>query len=239
MSIESVMPSNHPILCCPLLLLPSVFASIRVFSKNRLFASGGQSIGTSASASVLPMNIQGWYPLGLTGLISLLSKGLSRVFTSTTFQKHQFFNTQFSSVQLLSRVQLFATPWTVACQASLSITNSRSLLKCMSIESVMPSNHLILYCPLLLWPQSFPASGSFLMSQVFSSGSQSIGASASVLPMNIQYWFPLGWASWIFLQSKGLSRVFSNTTVLKHQFFGPQLSLWSNSHIHTWLLEKP
>ena len=94
MSIESVMPSNHPILCCPLLLLPSIFASIRVFSKSRLFASGGQSIGTSASASVLPMNIQGWYPLGLTGLISLLSKGLSRVFSSTTVQKHQFFDTQ-------------------------------------------------------------------------------------------------------------------------------------------------
>ena len=89
MSIESVMPSNHPILCCPLLLLPSVFASIRVFSKNWLFASGGQSIGTSASASVLPMNIQGWYPLGLTGLISLLSKGLSRVFTSwATWEAH-------------------------------------------------------------------------------------------------------------------------------------------------------
>ena len=94
MSIESVMPSNHPILCCPLLLLPSVFASIRVFSKSQLFASGGQSIGTSASASVLPMNIQGWYPLGLTGLISLLSKGLSGVFSSTTVQKHQFFDTQ-------------------------------------------------------------------------------------------------------------------------------------------------
>ena len=90
--------------------------------------------------------------------------------------------------------------------------------------------------------QSFPASGSFPMSQFFTLGGQSIGVSAlsSVLPVNIQDWFPLGWTGWISLQSKGLSRVFSNTTVQKHQFFsGAQLSLWSNSHIHTWLLEKP
>ena len=88
--------------------------------------------------------------------------------------------------------------------------------------------------------QSFPASGSFQMSQLFASGSQSIGisASASVLPMNIQDWFPLGLTDWIFLQSKGLSRVFSNTTVQKHQFFGAQPSSQSNSHIHTWPLEK-
>ena len=89
--------------------------------------------------------------------------------------------------------------------------------------------------------QSFPASGSFPMSQFVASCGQSIGASASasVLPMNIQDWFPLGWTGWISLLSKGLSRVFSNTTVQKHQFFSAQLSLWSNSHIHTWLLEKP
>ena len=87
--------------------------------------------------------------------------------------------------------------------------------------------------------QSFPASGSFPMSQFFKSGGQSTGASASVLPMNIQDWFPLGWTGWISLQSKGLSRVFCNTTVQKHQFFSTQLSLWSNSHIHTWPLEKP
>ena len=81
----------------------------------------------------------------------------------------------------------------------------------------------------------------FQMNQFFASGGQSIGvsASASVLPMNIQNWFPLGWTGWISLQSKGLSRVFSNTTVQKHQFFGAQLSSQSNSHIHTWLLEKP
>ena len=89
--------------------------------------------------------------------------------------------------------------------------------------------------------QSFPALGSFQMSQLFSSDGQSIGASAlaSVLPMNIQDWFPLRLTGWISLQPKGLSRVFSNTTVQKHQFFGAQLSSQSNSHIHTWPLEKP
>ena len=133
---------------------------------------------------------------------------------------------QFSSVQSLSRVQLFTTPWTAACQASLSINNSQSPPKPMSIESAMLSNHLILCVPFSC-PQSFPASGSFSMSQLFASGSQSIGisASASVLPMDIQDLFPLGWTGWIPLPSKGLSRVFSNTTVQKHQFFGPQLSL--------------
>ena len=129
-----------------------------------------------------------------------------------------------SSVQSLSRVRLFVTPWTTACQASLSITNSWSLLKLMSIESVMPSNHLILCRSLLLPLQSFPAYGSFPMSQFFTSGGQSIGVSAStsVLPINIQDWFPLGWTGWISLWSKGLSRVFFNTTVQKHQFFGAQ-----------------
>ena len=88
---------------------------------------------------------------------------------------------------------------------------------------------------------SFPASGSFQMSQFFTSGGQSIGVSASgsVLPINIQDWSPLGWTGWISLQSKGLSRVFSNPTVQKYQFLGAQLSLWSNSNIHIWLLEKP
>ena len=104
-------------------------------------------------------------------------------------------------------------------------------------------------CPSSQWchptisscPQSIPGSGSFPVSQVFASGGQSIGASASasVLPMNIQDWFSLGLTIWISLQSKRLSRVFSNTTVQKHQFFDTQISLWFNSHIHTWLLEKP
>ena len=116
-----------------------------------------------------------------------------------------------------------------ACQAFLSFTISRSLLKLMSIELVMPFNHLILCCSLSSCLQSFPASGSFLMSWLFSSGGQSIGPSisTSVLPMNIQGLFPLGLTGWISLQSKGLSRVFSNTTFQKHQFFGTQPSLWS------------
>ena len=143
----------------------------------------------------------------------------------------------FSSVQLLSHVQLFATPWTSACQASLSITNSWSLLKLMSLKLVMPPNHLILCCP--------PSSPVFNLSHhqgLFqwvssASGGQTIGVSAStlVLQMNIQDWSPLEWTGLIPLQSKGLSRVFSNTTVQKHQFFGTQLSLWPNSHNHTWL----
>ena len=140
----------------------------------------------------------------------------------------------FSSVQLLSRVWLFATPWTAARQASLSITNSLSPPKPMSIESVMPSNHLILCRPLLLLPSFFPSVRFFQMSQLFSSGGQSIGvsASASVLPMNTQDWSPLGWTGWISFQSKGLSRVFSNTTVQKHQFFGAQLYCPTLTSIH-------
>ena len=131
----------------------------------------------------------------------------------------------FISVQSLSPVRLFATLWTEALQASLSITNSWSLLKLMSVKLMMTCNHLILCHPLLhLW--SFPASGSFPRSQFFTSGGQRIGvsASASVLPMNIQGWSPSEWTGWMSLQSKGLSRVFSNITVQKHQFCA-QLSL--------------
>jgi len=149
---------------------------------------------------------------------------------------------QFSqSVQSLSRVWLFVTPWIAAHQASLSITNSRSSLRLTSIKLGITSSHLILCCPLLLCPQSFPASESFPMSQLFTWGGQSIGVSAlaSFLPMNTQDWSPLGWTGWISLQSKGLSRVFSNTTVQKHQFFSAQHSSQFNSHIHTWPLEKP
>ena len=139
---------------------------------------------------------------------------------------------------LFSYVQLFATPWTIACVASLYFTISLSLLKLMSIESVMLSNHLVLCRPLLL--PSIIQSRSFLMNQLFTLGDQSTGvsASASVLPVNIQDWFPLGWTSWISLKSKELSRVFSNNTAQKHQFFSIRPSLWSNFHIHTWLLEE-
>ena len=146
-----------------------------------------------------------------------------------------------SSVQLLSHVQLFTTPLTAACQPSLFITNSQSLLRLMSIESVWChptiSSSVIPFSSCL---QSFPASGSFPMSQFFQSDGQSIEASASalVLPMNIQDWFALGLTGLISLQSKRLSRVLSNITVQKRQFLGAQFSLWSNSHIHTWLKEK-
>ena len=144
-------------------------------------------------------------------------------------------------VPSLSSVWLFATQWTAARQASLSFTISQTLLKFMSIESVMLSHHLILRSPLFLLPSTFPSIGVFIMSQLFTPGGQSIGASASasVLPINIQGWSPLGLTRLISLLSKGLSRVFSSTTVRKYQFLGVQPSLWSNSHIHTWLLEKP
>ena len=148
---------------------------------------------------------------------------------------------QFSSVQFShSVVSDFATPWTTACQVSLSITNSQNSLKPTSIEWVMPSCHLILWRP-SSYPQSLPASESFSMSHLFIWGGQCTGVSAlaSVLPKNTQDWSPLEWTGWISLQSKGLSRVFSNIAVQKHQFFGFQLSSQSNSHIHTWPLEKP
>ena len=132
----------------------------------------------------------------------------------------------FSSVQLLSCVWLFETPWTVAHQASLSITPGACSNLCPLSQWCHPtiSSSVVPFTSCL---QSFPASGSFPMSQFFPSGGQSIGvsASASVLPMNIQDIFPLGWTGWISLLSKGLSRVFSNTVVQKHQFFGAQLSL--------------
>ena len=143
-------------------------------------------------------------------------------------------------LQSLSRVQLLATPKTAARLASLSITNFRSLLKLMSFQSVTPSNHLILRRPLLLLPSIFPSirlfsNESALHIRWWKDWSFSFSISSS---NEIQDWSPLGWTDWIFLQSKGLSGVFSNTTVQKHQFFGTQLSLWSNSHIHIWLLEK-
>ena len=151
-------------------------------------------------------------------------------------------NQTLSSVQFShSVVTGSATPWTAAHQASLSITNSQSLPKPMSIELVMLSNHLILCHPLLLLPSIFPSIRVFSNESALSIRWPNIGVSAStsILPMNTQDWFPLGWTGWISLQSKGLSRAFSNTTVQKHQFFSGQLSSQSNSHNHTWLMEKP
>ena len=136
------------------------------------------------------------------------------------------------SVQSLSWGRLFVTPWIAAWQASLSITNSQSLPNPCPLSRWCHPTISSSIVPSFFWSQSFPALGSFPMSQHFTWGGQSIGVSAStsVLPMNTQDWSPLGWTGWIFLQSKGLSRVFANTTVQKHQFFGAQLVSLSNSH---------
>ena len=160
----------------------------------------------------------------------------------TEFLFHsKIYSVPFRSVQLLSRFRLFVTPWIAACQFFLSIIISWSSLKLMSIESVMPSSHLILCRPLFLLPPIPPSI------RVFSNEStlhmrwpEYWSFSFSIIPpKNTQGWSPLGWTGWISLQSKGLSRVFSNTTVQKHQFFGAQLLSQSNSYIHTWPLEKP
>ena len=141
---------------------------------------------------------------------------------------------QFSSVQSLSRDRLFATPWIAARQASLSITNSRSSLRLTSIESVMPSSHLILCHPLLLLPPMPHSIRVFSNESTLRMRCQSTGVSAlaSFLPKKSQGWSPSEWTGWISLQSKGLSRVFSNTTVQKHQFFSAQLS--SKSILDYW-----
>ena len=147
---------------------------------------------------------------------------------------------QFSWVQSLSCVRLFATPWVAARQASLSITNSQNLLRLTSIESVMPSSHLILCHPLLLLPPIPPSI------RVFSNESplrmrwpKYWSFSCSIIPSKEIPGLIFRMTGWISLQSKGLSRVFSNTTVQKHQFFGTQPSSQSNSHIHIWPQEKP
>ena len=142
-----------------------------------------------------------------------------------------------SSVQLLSPVRLFVTPWTAALQASLSITNPQSLLKLMSIKSVMPSNHLILCIPLLLLPLIFPSIRVSSKESVLRIRWPKYGSlNCSISPSN-EYSglisFGIDWLDLLAVQ--GTLRVFSNTTVQKHQFFGTQLSLYSNSHIHIWL----
>ena len=130
-------------------------------------------------------------------------------------------------VHSLGCVWLFATPWTAAHQAPLSFTVSWGLLKHMSIDSVMLFKHLTLCHPFSSCPQSFPATGSFPMSWLFALSGQNIGASASVLPINIQSWFSLGLTGLISLPSKGLSKIFSSTSIWKHQFFSTQTSLGS------------
>ena len=186
------------------------------------FSSVAQSCPTLCD----PMNR---YPLQYSCLENLHGQGAWQA----TFQ--------LSSVQSLSCVQLFAIPWIATLQASLSITTSRSLLKLMSMESVMPSSHLILCHPLLLLPPIPPSI------RVFSNEStlrmrwpKYWSFSFRISPSNEHPGLiSLGWTGWISLRSNGLSRVFSNTTVQKHQFFSSQLSSPSNSYIHTWPLEKP
>ena len=154
---------------------------------------------------------------------------------------------QFSTVHSFSRVRLFATLWIAACQASLSITNSRSSLKLTSIESMMPSSHLILCHPLLLLPPIPPSNRVFsnestlhmMCTKYWQLWQQSIdSALAPVIPMNTQDLSPLGWTGWISLQSKGLSRVFSNTTGQKHQFFSAQLFSQAIIHRLKWPKSK-
>ena len=155
--------------------------------------------------------------------------------------KFRMKSSQLSSVQSLSHVWPFVTPWTALRQASLSVTNSCSLLKLMSIKSMMPSNHLFLCCPLLLLPSILSSIRVFSSESVlcirwpkYCSFSFSISPSneySELISFRMHYL--------ISLKSKRLSRVSSNSKGQKHHFFGAQLSLWSNSHIHTWLLEKP
>ena len=176
-SIEWMMPSNHLILCHP--LLPSNFPNIRVFSDEPVLR----------------------------------------------IRCPKYWSFSISSLQSLSRARLFATPWISARQASLSITNSQSPPKSMSIESVMPSNPLILCCPLL--PSIF-SNESVLCIKWPKYWTFSFNSS---LTNEHQDWSPLGWTGWMSLQSKELSRVFPKTTVQKHQFFGTWPSLWPNYHI--------
>ena len=171
--------------------------------------------------------------------VSLTSPALAGRFF-TTSATWEAWEKSFSSVQFSSVAHPCPTPWTAAHQASLSFTNSWSLLKLMSIESVMPSNQSPSVIPFSSHLQSFPASGSFPVSQFFVPGGQSIGvsASASVFPMNIQDWFPLGWTGIDLLAVQGTLKSPPNSQHKSYQFFSVQPSLWPNSHIHTWLLWK-
>ena len=251
MSIASRMLSNHLILWYFYFCFQS-FPALGLFRMSQVFASGRQSTG--ASASVFQMNIQDWFSLGLTGLISLLSEGLSGVFSITTIWKHQFLGTQplygptltfihdycknHVAVQLLSHVWLFVTPWTGACQEPLSFTISQSLLKLMFIEMMMPSNHLILCHPPLFLPSIFPSirvifneMALYIRWPKYWSFSFSISLSNEYSGLIS---FRIDWFDHLAVQG-----VFSNTTVQKHQFFGTQLSSQSNTHIPTIPEEKP
>ena len=220
---------GHPTISPSIVPFSSCLQSFQAsgpFLVSQYFASGGQSIGVSASASVLPLNIQGWFLLGLTGLISLLFKGFSgktmllfsQSVESDSLWPHGLQHPSLTCPSSTPRVSSNSFPSSQWCHPTIS-------------SSVVPFSSCL---------QSFQYQG-LPTSQFFASGGQTTGASASapVLPMNTQDWFPLWVTGLISLQSKGLSRVFSRTTIRKDPFFGTQCLLWSNSHIHTWLLEKP
>ena len=199
------MPSNHLMLRQPLLLLPSTFSSIKVFSNESALSIRWPKCW-HFSFNISPFNE---HPGLMTFRINYLNLLAVQGTLKNLLQHH-------SSKASVPRCSAFF----IVQLSHPSISSSVSPFSCL---------------------QSFPASGSFPMSQFFESGGQHIGVSASVsiLPMNIQDWSPLGWIGWISLQSKGLSRVSFSTTVQKHQFFSTQPTLWSNSHICTWRLEKP
>ena len=212
-----------------------------VLMQKMRWGSNFSHLSSLLSPSPLLLTLQG-LPAHKCGLL----------FSAVTLQIHSFIcvlkkycirfrSVKFSSVQSLSNVRLFVTPWIAAHQASLTINNSQSPPKPMYIKLVMPSSHLILCHPLFLLPPIPPSIRVFSNELTLRMRWPKFGVSAStsVLPMNTQDWSPLGWTGWISLQSKGLSRVISSTTVQKHQFVSSQLSSQSNSHIHTWPLGKP
>ena len=184
--------------------------------------------------------VQCYESLSIALQVLCLSDPILWISLSSLLYDHKEFGlgyTWISSVQSFSHVQLFAIPWIAAHQASLSITNSWSSPKLMSIELVMPSNQLILCCPLVLLPLIFPSNRVFSSESALHISGQSIGVSAStsVLPMNTQEWFPLGWTGWISFQSKGLSRVFPNTTSALSFLYSPTLTsiheYWKNHRL--------
>ena len=206
---------------------PQSFPVSGSFPMSQLFTSGGQRIG--ASASVFPMNIQGWFPLGLTGLISLQSKGLWRVFSSTIVQKHQFFNVQFSSIAQSCLTLCNPTDCSMPGSSVLQFLQEFAQT-CVHSQWRHPTISSSV-APFSSCPQSLPASGCFPRSWLFTSGSQIIGGSASVFPMNIQGWFPLGLTSLISLQSKGLSSLLQHhslRTVFVVQLPHPFHDCWEN-----------
>ena len=229
MSIESMMPSNHLILSRPLLLLPSIFPSIRVFS-NELALRIRWPKYWSFSLNISPSNEH-------PGLISFTMDWLDFLAVQGTLKS--LLQHHSSKVSILRHSAFFIVQLShpyMTTGKTIAFTRRTLKLVTLCYHLILSSSVASFFCS-----QSSPAIQSFPVSWLFASGGQNIGVSLSesVLPMNIQGWFPSGLTGLISLKSKELSGVFSNTTVQQHQFFDAQPSLWSNSHIHTWLLEKP